>query len=84
MELSVQVVRAIKGYLLPLSSQVRATMFASGELTEAIFLSLSPIEGMKVGDLLEIGEMTYEVKRVQIGKVNCFYGLAEVSAVVTG
>ena len=83
MEISVQTVGQVRGFLLPLPTQVRATMFASGELTEALFLSLSPIDGMKAGDLLEIGGTTYEVKRVQVGKVNCFHGLVEVSAVVT-
>jgi hypothetical protein len=83
MELSVQTVKEIKGFLLPLPTQVRVTMFASGELIEALFLSLSPIEGMKAGDLLEIGGTTYEVRRVQVGRVNCFHGLLEVSAVVT-
>jgi hypothetical protein len=83
MEISIQTVKTIMGYLLPLPTQVRATMFASGELIEALFLSLSPIEGMKAGDLLEIGGTTYEVRRVQVGKVNCFRGLVEVSAVVT-
>jgi len=84
MEISVQTIGEIRGYLLPLSTQVRATMFASGELIEATFLSLSPIDDMKAGDLLEINGTTYEVRRVQVGKVNCFHGLAEVSAVVTG
>jgi len=83
MEISVKTVKEIKGYLLPLPTQVRATMFASGELIEAIFLSLSPIGDMKAGDLLEIGGTTYEVRRVQVGRVNCFHGLLEVSAVVT-
>ena len=83
MELSIQTVREIKGYLLPLPAQVRATIIVSGELTEALFLSLSPIEGMKAGDLLVIDGTTYEVRRVQTGKVNCFRGLVEVSAVVT-
>jgi len=83
MELSVQTVGTIMGYLLPLPAQVRATMVVSGELIEALFLSLSPIDDMRAGDLLEINGTTYEVRRVQVGKVNCFRGLAEVSAVVT-
>jgi hypothetical protein len=83
MELSVQTVGTVMGYLLPLPAQVRATMVVSGELIEALFLSLSPIDDMRAGDLLEINGTTYEVRRVQVGKVNCFRGLAEVSAVVT-
>ena len=83
MELSIQTVKEIKGYLLPLPAQVRATIIVSGELIEALFLSLSPINGMKAGDLLEINGTTYEVKRVQVDKVNYFRGLVEVSAVVT-
>lgn len=78
-----QTVGTVMGYLLPLPAQVRATMVVSGELIEALFLSLSPIDDMRAGDLLEINGTTYEVRRVQVGKVNCFRGLAEVSAVVT-
>jgi len=83
MEISVQTIGEIRGYLLPLPTQVRATMLASGELIEAQFLSLSPISDMRAGDLLEIGGTTYEVRRVQVGRTNCFHGLVEVSAVVT-